>query len=256
MSDNLPPLMQPLCRMPEGLQEEVKAYARAAIEADLVSRDVPATPDVVTVTRDFIRGFRTLVHNYSLRAEPPSYYHGTEGDAFSAAYARCGRDLAEVDKLLAASPQPQPVPANVHEQVVRALAGLLEQVEAFAAKHGEADFETAEALRAVEAAVALESSAQPVQAQPSGWQQISTAPKDGRTVLLGYFNSANKWRTMRGQWMSEDYIAEYWEEPDDVEAGWFETCVEADDPPNCWGTTPTHWMQIPPPPAEQEQKEE
>lgn len=77
------------------------------------------------------------------------------------------------------------------------------------------------------------------------WMPIETAPKDGRTMLLGYFNSANKWRTMRGQWMSEDYIAEHWEEPDDTEAGWFETSVEADDPPNCWRTSPTHWMPLP-----------
>lgn len=72
----------------------------AALEAKLAQR----VPDGVTVSRDFIRGFRTLVHNYSLRAEAPDYYRGTEADAFSNAYARCGRDLAEVDKLLAAAP--------------------------------------------------------------------------------------------------------------------------------------------------------
>jgi hypothetical protein len=84
--------------------------------------------------------------------------------------------------------------------------------------------------------------------QPRRWQVIETAPKDGRTLLLGYFNSHGKWRTVRGQWMSEDYIAEYWEDLDDIEPGWFETSVEADDAPNCWRIEPTHWMPIPPGP--------
>ncbi|MFM0270149.1 hypothetical protein PQQ59_06160 [Paraburkholderia aspalathi] len=81
------------------------------------------------------------------------------------------------------------------------------------------------------------------------WLPIETAPKTGRTVLLGYPNSAGKWRTVRGQWMSEAYIADYWEEPDDVEPGWFETSEEADDVPNCWRIEPTHWMPLPAAPA-------
>lgn len=82
----------------------------------------------------------------------------------------------------------------------------------------------------------------------SEWQPIETAPKTGRTLLLGYPNKLGNWRTVRGQWMSEDYIAEYWEEPDDVEPGWFETSEEAEDVPNCWRIDPTHWMPLPPPP--------
>jgi hypothetical protein len=84
-------------------------------------------------------------------------------------------------------------------------------------------------------------------AQPAaqGWQPIETAPKDGRTLLLGYFNRAGKWRTVRGQWMSDEYIAEYWEDPDMAEAGWFETCEEADETPNCWPINPTHFMPLP-----------
>lgn len=82
-----------------------------------------------------------------------------------------------------------------------------------------------------------------------GWQPIATAPKDGRTLLLGYFNSHGKWRTMRGQWMSADYIAENWEEPDNGVEGWHETSVEADETPNCWYTEPTHWMPLPAAPS-------
>jgi len=81
------------------------------------------------------------------------------------------------------------------------------------------------------------------------WQPIDTAPKTGRTLLLGYPNALGNWRTTRGQWMSDEYIAEYWEEPENGEAGWYETAVEAEDPPNCWCIEPTHWMPLPAPPT-------
>ena len=86
----------------------------------------------------------------------------------------------------------------------------------------------------------------------SEWQQIETAPKTGRTILLGYLNSNGYWRTLRGQWFSQEAINEDWEEPEDFEAGWYETSVEADEVPNCWGTEPTHWMPLPKPPEEVE----
>ena len=78
----------------------------------------------------------------------------------------------------------------------------------------------------------------------SEWQDISTAPKNGRTVLLGYFNHYNKWRTLRGQWFSRQEI-EDWEDSDGCEEGWYETSVECEDVPNCWQTNPTHWMPLP-----------
>ena len=76
------------------------------------------------------------------------------------------------------------------------------------------------------------------------WKPIETAPKGGRTILLGGLNSHNKWRTMRGQWVNQDYIDSYWEEPDAVVPGWYETCVEG-DVPNMWFIEPTHWMPLP-----------
>jgi len=85
-----------------------------------------------------------------------------------------------------------------------------------------------------------------------GWQPIETAPKDGRTLLLGYHNRSGKWRTVRGQWYSNEMIAMDWEEPDDGEEGWYETAVEADGPPDCWSITPTHWMPLPAPPYTKE----
>lgn len=91
---------------------------------------------------------------------------------------------------------------------------------------------------------------QPQAPQGGGWQPIETAPKDGRTMLLGCSNSHKKWRTMRGQWMSEAYIDENWEDPDDATPGWYETVVEGDDIPNCWYITPTHWQPLPAAPTE------
>lgn len=76
------------------------------------------------------------------------------------------------------------------------------------------------------------------------WQSIETAPKDGRTLLLGYRNSSDKWRTVRGQWFTSEEISE-WENADDFEASWYETSVENDEPPNCWLINPTHWMPLP-----------
>ncbi len=96
----------------------------------------------------------------------------------------------------------------------------------------------------------------PAPAIPEGWQPIETAPKTGRTILLGYFNSHGNWRAMRGQWFSQEEINETWEEPEDCDGleGWYETSVEADDVPNCWLTEPTHWMPLPaaPQPGEKE----
>ncbi len=88
----------------------------------------------------------------------------------------------------------------------------------------------------------------PNAALADGWMPIETAPKDGRVLLLGYYNARGNWRTLRGEWVSEDEIAEYWEN-DDAEPGWYETAVEAEDPPNAWPTNPTHWRPLPAPPT-------
>jgi hypothetical protein len=92
--------------------------------------------------------------------------------------------------------------------------------------------------------------------ETNGWQPIETAPKDGRTLLLGYFNSAKKWRTLRGQWFTEGSMDEWDGVADYNPAGWYETSVENDDPPNCWHTEPTHWMPLPKPPGSPEEPKE
>ena len=84
--------------------------------------------------------------------------------------------------------------------------------------------------------------------EPSGWMPIETAPKDGRVLWLGYYNAHGNWRTLRGEWISADQIAECCEE--EAEPGWYETAVEAEDPPNAWATSPTHWRPLPKPPTD------
>ncbi len=83
------------------------------------------------------------------------------------------------------------------------------------------------------------------------WLPIETAPKDGRTVLLGYFNSHGKWRTLRGQWFSREIIDDEWENAEDCKEGWYETSVECDSDYSVWKTEPTHWQPLPATPTEE-----
>ncbi len=85
------------------------------------------------------------------------------------------------------------------------------------------------------------------------WQPVADAPKDGRTLLLGYANRSGNWRTLRGQWCSADHIMMDFEEPEDHEEGWYETAVTPDEPPNVWPCNPTHWQPLPDAPPKGEQ---
>ena len=70
-----------------------------------LAQPAPAVPaDMVMVPLSFVQGFNTLAHNWSLRAEPPSFYTGTEGDAFTRAYAECGQALAKLRAMIASAP--------------------------------------------------------------------------------------------------------------------------------------------------------
>lgn len=118
-----------------------------------------------------------------------------------------------------------------------------------------------EAVARAEAVIAAGGEAQRLQQSPEptaptqeadGWMPIETAPKDGRVLLLGYYNAHGNWRTLRGEWVSADQIAEYWDE--EAEPGWYETSVEAEDPPNAWATNPTHWRTMPAPAARARQE--
>lgn len=80
---------------------------------------------------------------------------------------------------------------------------------------------------------------------PGEWQPIQTAPQDGRTLLLGYRNFLGKWRTVCGQYYSLERIDSEWDDPEDADAGWYETSENSEDVPNCWAINPTHWLPLP-----------
>ena len=61
----------------------------------------PSPPEgMVAVPKEFIRAFSDTAHNYQLSVEPPDHFSGTEGDAFRAAYARCGVELLRLRGIL------------------------------------------------------------------------------------------------------------------------------------------------------------
>lgn len=113
--------------------------------------------------------------------------------------------------MLAASPHPQPVEYNPrHPEFV---AGFKEGHKAGRAR-------------------GVASVAQPVQAQPSVWKPISTAPKDCR-ILIG--RVGHPW-AITARWHE---LKEYW---------------STGQTPMDFFAEPTHWMPLPPPPADQAPK--
>lgn len=174
--------------------------------------------------------------------------------------------IADLELALFAENQKRQVVEQQRGQALAALKAITYEIGGryFVGRHGDTDV-TDEVAAAIAAAELFGNSEQlpdstttqpsgnsgelPTTAQPAvaldGWTPIDSAPQDGRTMLLGYFNSHGKWRTMRGQWFAKEYIDDNWEDGDLFEAGWYETSVEADDAPNCWPTKPTHWMPTP-----------
>lgn len=82
---------------------------------------VQAEPGWRMVPVEFLRGFSTLAHNYSLPAEPPFFYDGMAGDAFRNAYRRCGEDLAALRAMLNAAPQPAAQVVGLTDQQIIAI---------------------------------------------------------------------------------------------------------------------------------------
>lgn len=91
--------------------------------------------------------------------------------------------------------------------------------------------------------------------RPSQWQDISTAPRDGTEVLLGWF-----FKDKNGIVHDEAYIVAAWYENMEgngiacwmVDADYSFTFNKnphyEDTPHDCRLTDPTHWMPLPEPP--------
>lgn len=105
------------CGKAWGSADEGKEYAairncninaiidRYATKPPAVAVAVAAPDGSVPVPLGFLQAFHALAHNYSLQAQAPDHYAGTERDAFSDAYARCSSELAKLRAMLAAAPQ-------------------------------------------------------------------------------------------------------------------------------------------------------
>ncbi|WP_313237835.1 hypothetical protein [Delftia acidovorans] len=85
----------------------IAGHAPAAPALEAPAAPAPAVPDGWRlVPIEFLRGFGTLAHNYSLTAIAPDHYWGNERSAFSDAYARCGQDLTKLRDMLSAEAPP------------------------------------------------------------------------------------------------------------------------------------------------------
>lgn len=116
MSDNLPPLPElrrQMLETPDGritfdgfTADQMQAYARAAIEADRVSRDVPAGMVLLDrkLAENCLSGMKYAANWERDRdGRPPSQV--------------CCFEIQDLETALAASPQPQPVQAQPSEPI-------------------------------------------------------------------------------------------------------------------------------------------
>lgn len=80
------------------------------------------------------------------------------------------------------------------------------------------------------------------------WQTIDSAPKDGRHVLLFYYNSLRKPRTIVGSW--ETIESDAWNDEDGgdvLNPHWYEASWVTDIA-NRLEEEPSYWMPLPPNP--------
>ena len=94
----------------------------------------------------------------------------------------------------------------------------------------------------------------------SEWMSIETAPK-GKPVLVHYKNALNRGRTVKAYYVdrfteesSPDSENDEYNEADDTYytlPGWYEMIDNWDDySAVAINSDPTHWMPLPPPPAD------
>ncbi len=92
-----------------------------------------------------------------------------------------------------------------------------------------------------------------VQGEPvAKWQQIETAPKTGRKVILFYLNRNKLPRTVMARWLTDEQAAETDADGVGLEGGWYECIDNWDDYTEVaiQEGEPSHWMSLPAPPIE------
>lgn len=88
----------------------------------------------------------------------------------------------------------------------------------------------------------------------SEWQPIESAPRDGRKIILFYINRAKRGRTVFASWLTEERANDIDAEGVDLGEGWYERIDNWPDYTHIaiHEGEPTHWMPLPPPPAQGE----
>ena len=82
-----------------------------------------------------------------------------------------------------------------------------------------------------------------------GWQDIATAPKDGKYVILAFKNHYGKWRRVIGFYAQEGTVCAN-EDSDDEFAppGWYEYHDAYEEYESLTDQLPILWQPLPPPP--------
>lgn len=91
-----------------------------------------------------------------------------------------------------------------------------------------------------------------VEAGAPKWLPIESAPK-GRTLLIGYFNRAGKWRSVRGHYYAAETLESELDESGWAPEGWYEKPDNAEEI-NFTDMEPTHWQFLPSPPAQKRRR--
>jgi hypothetical protein len=121
---------------------------------------------------------------------------------------------------------------ELSEQIARAAA---ERIAAYEQKHygpispgfpGPSKEAETRAITAIIEAALAES------AKERGWPDIATAPKDGTKIVVAEFDG-ERWR----------FAVDYWRKYNPICGG---------EGFGAFGMVPTHWMPLPPPPAEEQ----
>lgn len=95
---------------------------------------------------------------------------------------------------------------------------------------------------------AMYDAAPPVE-QGEGWRDISTAPKDGTPILIGWIDG-NGWTERRAWWVDAFECVGFARSQNPKWRGaWSDNAVASFGMEEVHEYQPTHWMPLPPPPT-------